>query len=121
MAQIVLRRVWANHARSQVRAKADCEQRQAAWEHEQSIQNVIWEVVVRPGPDLDLAHAATQFEREDHVGFCVAVSSFQVLLIYSKQFKLLLCWLANSEKLIMAMRFQARLFAVSRNNTVRWF
>ena len=30
------------------------------------------------------------------------VSSFQVLFIYSKQFKLLLCCLANSEKLIAA-------------------
>ena len=88
---------------------------------EQSIQNIIWEVVVCPGPDLDLACAAAQFGREDRVGSCAAVSSFQVLFIYSKQFKLLPGWLANSEKLIVAMCFQARLFAVSRNNTVRWF
>ena len=30
------------------------------------------------------------------------VSSFQVLFIYKKQFKLLLGWLPNSEKLIVA-------------------
>ena len=75
-AQIVLRRVRANRARSQARAEVDHEQRQAALEREQRIQNAIREVVVRPGPDLDLACAAAQFEREDRVGSCVAAEFF---------------------------------------------
>ena len=75
-AQIVLRRVRANRARSQARAEVDHEQRQAALEREQRIQNAIREVVVRPGPDLDLARAAAQFEREDRVGSCVAAEFF---------------------------------------------
>ena len=75
-AQIILRRVRANRARSQVRTEADCEQRQAAWKREQPIQNALREVVVRPGPDLDLARAAAQFEREDRVGSCKAAEFF---------------------------------------------
>lgn len=55
---------------------ADREQRQAAWKHDQRIQNAIREVVVRPGPDLDLARAVTQFEHEDRVGSCVAAEFF---------------------------------------------
>ena len=66
-AQIILRRVRANRARSQVRTEADCEQR---------IQNALREVLVRPGPDLDLARAAAQFEREDRVGSCKAAEFF---------------------------------------------
>ena len=50
--------------------------RQAAWECEQRIQNALQEVVVRPGPDLDLARAAAQFEREDGVGSCAAAEYF---------------------------------------------
>ena len=76
VAQIVLRRMWANRARSQAQAEVDHEQRQAALECEQRIQNAIREVVVRPGPHLDLACAATQFEREDRVGSCVAAEFF---------------------------------------------
>ena len=75
-AQIVLRRVRANHARSQAQAEVDHEQRQAALEREQRIQNAIREVVVRPGPNLDLARVAAQFEREDRVGSCVAAEFF---------------------------------------------
>ena len=75
-AQIVLRRVRANRARSQARAEAERQQCQAAMEREQRIQNAIREVVVRPGPDLNLARAAAQFEREDRVGFCVAAEFF---------------------------------------------
>ena len=66
----------ANRARSQARAEANREQRQAAWEHEQHMQNAIREVVVRPGPDLDLARAAMQSEREDRVGSCAATDFF---------------------------------------------
>ena len=60
-AQIVLRRVRANRAHSQVRAKVDHEQHQAALEREKHIQNATREVVVRPGPYLDLACAAAEF------------------------------------------------------------
>ena len=45
-------------------------------ERRQHIQNAIREVVVRPGPDLDLPRAAAQFEREDRVGSCVAAEFF---------------------------------------------
>ena len=75
-AQIVLRHLRANRARSQARAEVDHEQRQAALEREQRIQNATQEVVVRPGPDLHLARAAAQFEREDRVGSCVAAEFF---------------------------------------------
>ena len=66
----------ANRASSQARTEVDHEQRQAALECEQRIKNALREVVVRPGPDLDLARAAAQFEREDHVGSCVAAEFF---------------------------------------------
>ena len=32
--------------------------------------------MARPGPDLDLARAAAQFEREDGVGSCAAAEFF---------------------------------------------
>ena len=38
--------------------------------------NAIREVVVRPGPDLDLDRATAQFERKDRVGSCVAAEFF---------------------------------------------
>ena len=64
------------NAHSQARAEAECEQRQAAMEREQRIQNAIRKVVVRLGLDLDLARAAAQFEREDRVGSCAASEFF---------------------------------------------
>ena len=87
-AQIVLWRVRANRARSQARAEADREQRQAAWEREQRIQSAIREVVVRPGSDLDLARASAQFEREDRVGSCAAVTlyCFFLPLVHTRLF-----------------------------------
>ena len=57
----------ANRACSHARAEADREQR---------IPNAIQEVVVRPGPDLDLARTAAQFKREDRVGSCAAAEFF---------------------------------------------
>ena len=75
-AKIVLWHVPVNRAHSQAREEVDREQHQAALEREQHIQNAIREVVVRPGQDLGLARAATQFEREDRVGSCVAAEFF---------------------------------------------
>ena len=46
------------------------------WERENRVQNAIREVVVRPGPDLDLDRATAQFEREDCVGSCAAAEFF---------------------------------------------
>ena len=74
--QIVSQRVRPNRASSQAQAEEVREQRQAALECEQRIQNAIRDVVVCPGPDLDLARAAVQFEREDRVGSCVAADFF---------------------------------------------
>ena len=73
---MVLRRVRPNRAHSQVQADADREQRQVAWEREQRIQNAIREVMLLPGPHLDLARVAAQFEREDRVGSCAAPEFF---------------------------------------------
>ena len=39
-------------------------------------KNAIRAVLVRPGPDLDLARAAAQFEREDRGGYCAAREFF---------------------------------------------
>ena len=57
--------MWANRARSHDEWDTDREQPQAAWEREQRIENILREVVVRIGPDLELARTATQFKWED--------------------------------------------------------